>query len=105
MVEAFHSDGSLPLDANTVLALRYGKSASGISTCGGTSEPRSKLWLPSVSALMPSMLRTSIVGLSPKKFEIGGDAPTASPPDSVMELPPSRPPMASARYASNHGFR
>jgi hypothetical protein len=42
----------------------------------------------------------SIVGLSPKKAEIGGVAPIESPPASVIE--PSR---ASLRYQSNHGFR
>ena len=42
-----------------------------------------------------------MVGLSPKKLEIGGLAPTASPPDSVID------PIFGLRSGtqSNHGFR
>jgi hypothetical protein len=50
------------------------------------------LWLPRPSALKPIRFISSIVGLSPKEFEIGGVAPIESPAAIVSE--PSR---ASAR--------
>ena len=62
--------------------------------------PLSKLWFPSPSAEKPILFMSSIVGVSPKKLEIGGVAPTESPAAIVIE--PSR---ASLRYLSNHGFR
>ena len=55
---------------------------------------------------MPIMFMISIVGLSPKKFEIGGVAPMESPAAMVMtgaSAPPER--WASAVYVSNHGLR
>ena len=75
----------------TTFAARYGNWAIGINSVRRYCEPQSKLWLPSVSALMPSMFSVIMVGLSPKKLEIGGVAPTESPPASVIT-----PSLASA---------
>ncbi len=49
---------------------------------------------------MPIWFMSSIVGVSPKKLEIGGVAPTESPAAIVSE-----PFGASLRYQSNHGLR
>ena len=53
---------------------------------------------------MPIMFMTSIVGLSPKKSEIGGVAPTESPPPSDDVSFPS-PDRLGLGTSSNHGFR
>src|SRR5215204_4861466 len=65
-----HSFGVLPLESTT-LAERYGNLASGISSLRRYACPLSKLWLPSPSASKPIRFMNSIVGLSPKKAEIG----------------------------------
>ncbi len=55
---------------------------------------------------MPIMFMISIVGLSPKKFEIGGVAPIESPAAIVMTGAPAPPDRtASAVYVSNHDLR
>src|SRR3990172_9017777 len=46
----------------------------------------SKLWLPSPSAEKPIRFMSSIVGLSPKAFEIGGGAPPPAPAQGVGGL-------------------
>jgi hypothetical protein len=74
--------------------------ASGISSVRRYCWPRSKLWFPRPSSPIPILFISSIVGLSPKKLEIGGVAPTESPAAIVSE-----PFGASPRYQSNHGFR
>ena len=59
--------------------------------------PRSKLWLPMASTSMPIMPMIGGVGLSPKKFEIGGVAPpNESPPSDLEDLDFGRPWRASA---------
>ena len=73
-----HSSGVLP-SSSTTFADTNGYSASGINSVRRYSCPASKLWLPRPSMSMPIMFMSSIVGLSPKKFEIGGVAPTESP--------------------------
>jgi hypothetical protein len=94
-----HSAGVLPW-ASTTLDETYGNCASGISVVRRYAWPRSKLWFPRPSRPIPIMFMTSIVGVSPKKAEIGGVAPTESPAAIVSD-----PCGASARYQSNHGFR
>ena len=49
--------------------------------------PRSKLWLPIASTSMPIIPMIGGVGVSPKKFEIGGVAP-----------PKESPPMTSNTF-------
>ncbi len=79
-----HSAGVLP-DESTMLADTYGNFANGISCVRKYCWPRSKLWFPSPSRPIPIMFMTSIVGLSPKKDEIGGVAPTESPAAIVSD--------------------
>ena len=74
--------------------------ASGMSVLRRYCSVSSKLWFPSPSAEKPIRFIISIVGVSPKKLEIGGVAPTVSPAAIVIE-----PSFASLRYLSNHGFR
>src|SRR5262249_54308865 len=81
-----HSGGVLPAES-TIFAEKYGKWASGISSSRRYSSLTSKLWLPSPSALMPMSFIMVIVGLSPKKLEMGGVAPTESPAAMVNEAP------------------
>src|SRR5262249_493250 len=97
--EGDHSAGVFPF-ASTILAETEGNGASGISVFLRYARPRSKLWLPRPSAEKPILFISAIVGVSPKKLEIGGVAPTESPPAMVME-----PFGASAREGSDHRLR
>src|SRR4029453_15850024 len=80
-----HSGGVFPC-SSTMFDDRYGKFASGISVFRRYCSPLSKLWLPRPSAEKPIRFMISIVGVSPKKAEIGGVAPTGSP-----AAPPAAP--------------
>ena len=62
-----------------MFADRNGKSASGTSVDRRYCCPKSKLWLPRPSDVNPIRFMISTVGLSPKKVEIGGVAPSESP--------------------------
>ncbi len=93
VVRRLHSAGVLPLASTHV-----GRDVREVGerdqrVRAGTPDPRSKLWLPRPSMSMPIMFMNSIVGVSPKKFEIGGVAPTESPAAIVMtvaSVPPER---------------
>ena len=81
-----HSAGVCPLGKTTFEEI-IGNGASGISVLRRYCSPRSKLWLPIASTSMPIMPMIGGVGVSPKKFEIGGVAP-----------PKESPPMTSNTF-------
>src|SRR6266516_6192966 len=82
--DGLHSAGVFPCES-TMLADKYRKLASGTSVLRRYAWPRSKLWLPRPSKVKPIAFISSMVGVSPKKEEIGGVAPTESPPATVTD--------------------
>ena len=83
---------------------RIGSRRAGSARPGGTARPRSKLWLPSAVDVEPHHVLISIVGLSPKKFEIGGVAPpNESPPVTRGDPCPRR--SARRRRTTASGTR
>src|ERR671934_258847 len=73
-----HSAGVFPF-ASTMFDETYANCASGISCVRRYCWPRSKLWLPRPSSPNPILFISSIVGLSPKKLEIGGGGSPGCP--------------------------